>query len=182
MGIKKPYWAFSLALVLAVSCVTDQKTETQPAQTRPQTANQAAASFDPGTISREHYDTTKEDVQKFIGQVNQIIRRRDYVAWKNSLSQEYFDEISSPENLRAISELPIIKNQRIVLRNAEDYFRHVVVPSRANTRVDDSVDDIEFISENRVKAYTIRTNRAGEEQRVRLYDLEKTGNVWKIIN
>jgi hypothetical protein len=48
------------------------------------------------------------------------------------------------------------------------------VPSRANDRV----DDIEFISQKRVKAYTV--SQKGE--RLRLYDLEKTNEGWKIIN
>jgi len=71
-----------------------------------------------------------------------------------------------------------MRTRNIVLRTAEDYFQYVVVPSRADLRV----DDIEFISRDRVKAFTITTSRAGEEQRLRLYDLEKIGNSWRIIN
>jgi len=71
-----------------------------------------------------------------------------------------------------------MKSRRIVLRVPEDYFQYVVVPSRADLRV----DDIEFIGSNRVKAFTLTTNKAGEEVRLRLYDLEKVGNSWTIIN
>jgi uncharacterized protein YigE (DUF2233 family) len=49
-----------------------------------------------------------------------------------------------------------------------------VVPSRANDRV----DDISFVSPQRIKVYTV--NNKGE--RLRLYDLENLGNGWKIIN
>jgi len=136
---------------------------------------QAGTTFN---ISKEQYASTKEDVQHFIENLNQTIRRRDYNAWKAALSKEYFDKISSPENLQQVSELPAMKTRRITLKSAEDYFINVVVPSRANSRV----DDIEFISENRVKAFTVMTNASGEEQRLRLYDLEKTGNIWKIID
>jgi hypothetical protein len=110
--------------------------------------------------------------------LNQIIRRRDYNAWKAALSPEYFNKIASAENLQQVSELPAMKTRGITLKTAEDYFINVVVPSRANSRV----DDIEFIGEHRVKAFTIMTNASGEEQRLRLYDLEKTGNIWKIID
>jgi hypothetical protein len=51
---------------------------------------------------------------------------------------------------------------------------YVVVPSRTKDRV----DDIEFIGQNRVKAFTI--NNKG--QKLRLYDLEKTASGWKIAN
>jgi len=72
-----------------------------------------------------------------------------------------------------------MKTRNIILRTPEDYFTNVVVPSRANSRV----DDIEFIGTNRVKAFTVMQNsRTGEEQRLVLYDLEKVGNSWLIVN
>jgi len=134
--------------------------------------------FDPGTISRAQYDSTMDEVRKFIEELNKIIGNKNYNAWRAALSPEYFKEISSPENLKQISEQPAMKTRRIVLRTAEDYFTYVVVPSRANNHV----DDIEFFGRNRVKAFSINTNRTGEVQRLRLYDLEKEGNSWIIIN
>jgi len=138
----------------------------------------AADTFDPARITREYHSSTRAEVQHFIESLNQIIRSKNFRAWKAALSDEYFAEISSPENLSSMSEQPALKTRRIVLKTAEDYFTHVVVPSRANSRV----DDIEFISMNRVKAFTITKNRAGEEVRLRLYDLEKIDNKWTIIN
>ena len=129
-------------------------------------------------ISKEEYNSTMADVQNFIEELNRIIRRKDYNSWKAALSPEYFGQIASVENLQQVSEQPAMKVRGIILKSAEDYFINVVVPSRANSRV----DDIEFIGEHRVKAFTIMTNNSGEEQRLRLYDLEKTGNIWKIIN
>jgi hypothetical protein len=135
-------------------------------------------SFDPLMVSHQHYISTREEVQRFIQELNLIIRNMDYEAWRESLSSEYFAEISSEENLHYWSESPALTSRRIVLRTPHDYFIHVVVPSRANSRV----DDIELISENRVKAFTVNINRAGEEQWLRLYDLEKINNKWTIIN
>jgi hypothetical protein len=99
-----------------------------------------------------------------------------------ALSPERFAEISSEEYLRQISEQPIMRTRRIVLRSAQDYFTHVVRPARAN--ITDEVDniDIEFVTMNRVMAFTLTTSRTGEEQQVRLYDLEKINNAWTIIN
>jgi len=134
--------------------------------------------FDPARITREYHTSTRAEVQQFIENLNQIIKSKNFRAWKAALSDEYFTEVSSPENLQVMSEQPALKTRRIVLKTAEDYFTHVVVPARANSRV----DDIEFISMNRVKAFTITTNRAGEEVRLRLYDLEKIDDKWTIIN
>ncbi|MCL2209681.1 MAG: hypothetical protein FWC19_05745 [Treponema sp.] len=146
---------------------------------KPVTAEQPAAEvINIQEITRQHYDSTMEEVRKFIEELNKIISSRNYSAWKAALSPEYFDEISSAENLQSISDMPAMKTRKIVLKTTEDYFVHVVVPARANSRV----DDIEFITRTRVKAFSVNVNRQGEEQRLVLYDLEKEGNSWIIIN
>jgi len=179
--------ALFLILTVFLSCgtnpVPEQTRAAAPGQTTVQgntvqNAVQVEEEFNLGRITQEYYDTTKEDVQHFIEDLNRIIRNGDYNSWRATLSNDYFRKISSQENLQEWSNLPAMKTRRIVLKTAEDYFTHVVVPSRANSRV----DDIEFISVNRVKAFTVNVSNTGEEQRLRLYDLEKIGNIWKIIN
>jgi hypothetical protein len=182
---------FTLALVLLFSCGTAPNAEppqeitlqeialieeAEEVQVEEQVTSREV--FDPGSVSQEYYVLTKEDVQHFIEELNFIIRSRNYNAWRNALSPGYFAQISSAENLQQMSDTPAMKTRGIVLRTPEDYFINVVVPSRANSRV----DDIEFVSRDRVKAFTITTSRSGEEQRLRLYDLERSGNMWKIIN
>ena len=134
--------------------------------------------FDPAAVTQQQYTSTMEEVQAFIGDLNRIISTRNYQAWRARLSPEYFAVISSPEFLHQVSEQPAMKTRRIVLRSAEEYFIHVVVPSRADSRV----DNIEFAGRDKVIAYTVNINRAGEEVRLRLYDLEKVNDSWIIIN
>ena len=144
--------------------------------------------FDPGNITEEMYETTKADVQSLIADLNRIIRARNYNAWVGHLSASYLKEISSQPFLENITE-ELYKRDQIVatnlgrdprrvqkkiLRTAKDYFDNVVVPSRSNDRM----DDIDFVSENRVKAYTLDTRG----QRLILYDLELIDEKWKIIN
>jgi len=192
MGDKKSALLFILTIFLALSCgtkpVPEQAQEAAPAPTTTVTQGNTVQrtpvvnveeEFNPNAITREYYDATKDEVQHFINDLNRIISNKDYNSWRAALSDSYFREISSAENLQQISEQPAMTTRRIVLRTAEDYFMHVVVPSRANSRV----DDIEFVSRYRVKAFTVNvSSRTGEEQRLRLYDLEKIGNTWKIIN
>jgi len=185
MRIKKLITILSLPAIIAVtailffSCKTTSENVTEDTHTagNGNSAPQSNA-FDPTKISQQHYDTTREEVRRFIESMNRIIRERKFEEWKANLSPEYFAEISSAENLRSLSEQPAMKSRRIVLKTAEDYFMYVVVPSRANLRV----DDIEFISMNRVKALTFTKNSAGEDVSLRLYDLEKIDNSWTIIN
>jgi hypothetical protein len=132
----------------------------------------AAEVFDPASITQEVFDETKSDVQLLIETLNQIIRDKDYTSWRSYLGQNYLDAISDPDFLARLSESARLKSQSIVLRGPGDYFLYVVVPSRANDRV----DDIEFIGEHQVKAFTITP----KGQRLRLYNLETDGENWKI--
>jgi hypothetical protein len=134
--------------------------------------------FDPHSVSQDRFNSTKIEVQHFIEELNRIIRNKNYTAWKAELSPSFFAEISSRQFLQQVSETDAMKNRGIVLRTPEDYFINVVVPSRANSRV----DDIEFVSQNRVKAYTVMTNRDGQPQRLRLYELEYIEKIWRIVN
>jgi hypothetical protein len=176
MEVKKPLFiispVFLVVLCLFISCGSSSLSKNNDKEELTYVKKRTSK------ISKEEYAATKIDVQHFIEELNRIISKKDYNSWKAALSPEYFEQISSAENLQQVSELPAMKTRGITLKTAEDYFINVVVPSRANSRV----DDIEFIGEHRVKAFTIMTNNSGEEQRLRLYDLEKTGNIWKIIN
>jgi hypothetical protein len=178
-------------IILAVSCLSTPQGTVQEVVSAPQAESEPqvgpvrqpqtqppAEVFNPNQVTRQQYNTTMDEVRRFIENLNRIIGNRNYGSWRAALSTEYFNEISSPRNLQQISEQPAMKTRGIVLRTAEDYFIHVVVPSRANSRV----DDIEFIGQNRVKAFTVNKSAAGEEQRLVLYNLERSGNSWIIIN
>jgi hypothetical protein len=130
--------------------------------------------FDPELITPEVYNTTKRDIQQLIKELNGIIQSRNYKAWVSYLGRTYFEEINSQDFLRRVSESSFLKSKNVVLSSINDYFTHVVVPSRANSRV----DDIEFVTQKRVKAFTITANG----QRLRLYELEDFGDGWKIVN
>jgi len=132
------------------------------------------ASFDPSTISREVFVDTLGEIQQFIETLNGIISAKNYDSWLGYLGDGYRQQISSPSFLQETSETPTLKKQGVILKTAQDYFTQVVVPSRANARV----DDIEFVSQNRVKAFTLGRNGV----RLRLYDLEKVQENWKIVS
>jgi hypothetical protein len=129
----------------------------------------AAEVFDPASITKEEYDAAKAEVQQLIQKLNGIIRARNYTSWVSYLGEDYFKLISSREYLDQIKA-----TYNLALNDVREYFNKVVVPSRTNDRV----DDIKYISQNRVIVYTI--SQKGD--RLRLYDLEKTDEGWKIIN
>jgi len=134
--------------------------------------------FDPERISQELYLSTREEVQQFINQLNAIIRARNFNAWRDTLSPEYLAYLSSPDFLRQVSNEPLMRAQNRTLRNLNDYFIHVFVPSRNPDRIQTNNIDIVFINQSVVRAYTITTS--GDRQT--LYTLERINNSWKIIN
>ena len=144
--------------------------------------------FDPSSITEERLATTKADVQALIADLNRIIRARNFNAWRSYLADSYFQEISSQDFLAAMTE-ELYKRDQIVatntgkdprripkkiLKTPRDYFDSVVVPSRSNDRM----DDLDYVSETQVKAYTV-DNRGNW---LVLYDLELIDGKWKIIN
>jgi hypothetical protein len=128
----------------------------------------------PVDLSQESYDEILDEVKAFVDNLNLIIKSKNYYRWRSVLSEELLKEISSPEFLANVSNTNSMKRRGIVLKKPEDYFNYVVVPSRANSRV----DKIEIMDNNRVKAYYIDTRK---EETVRLYELAKTRDSWTII-
>ena len=168
------YFVVMAAAIILISCNTTGAATVG--------GNQQTNVFDPAKVSQAHYNATREEVQQFIERLNQIIRTRNYNAWIETLSQEYIDEYSSQATLQRISDEPLMRRQNITLRNMNDYFTRVFVPSRNPDRIQSNSVDIEFVTANRVRAFITRINNSGEENREILYNLEKIDNVWKIIN
>jgi len=171
------YFLFIIIIIVSVSCVSGPKNLTEQETVSTETQEDTAV-FSAANISQETYDSTMVDVQRFVEELNRLIRMSNYDAWVAALSKEYFEEISSPETLRRASESNAMRTRNITIRNAHDYFINIVVP--ANSRVNHRVDEIEFLSETRVMVYSLRTNREGVTEKLLLYDLEKIDNTWKI--
>ncbi|MDR1318414.1 MAG: hypothetical protein LBJ90_02220 [Treponema sp.] len=199
-----------LSLILALSCGTSPEADVEsiqepvpvpvPVPAEPAPVPQAR-SFDPANVSKDIYDATKAEVEQLVEKLNVIIAARDYDAWLSYLSDEYFEEISSPAFLKQVSDSDFMKIQRKVIRTPRDYFINVVVPSRSNNRV----DDISFITEYNVRVIQINQRRRRppadsnelarvqaegaevrdgwlyENSREIYYELEKTQDEWKIV-
>ena len=144
--------------------------------------------FDVANVSDEIFEAVMEEVKALINNLNTIIRARNYTAWLTHLSYSYYTVISSRAFLEERTE-ELFRRDQIVARNLgrdprlvsrrvlntpRDFFEHIVVPSRSNDRV----DDIYFISETRVIAFTIDTRG----NRLILYNLERIDGNWRIIS
>lgn len=135
-------------------------------------------------VSQEMYDRTLAEVKSFIDNLNVAIRDKNFKEWSSALTSERLKEVSSAKFLREQSEAPSLKTRNIILKTANDYFLQVVVPSRANSKV----DELDFIDESNVKAFFLETRNQKNEnnemvpvtRRLLLYELTKSGSDWKI--
>jgi hypothetical protein len=139
---------------------------------------------DSGGLENESYEEVFSEVKAFIERLNHIIQSKDYDKWKDALSKERFNEISSPEFLANVSSTDAMKRRNIVVNTVHDYFLNVVVPSRANSQV----DKIEILDNSRVRAFYMSSRRvvSGDKMRTEtvpllVYELRKSGNSWAII-
>jgi len=128
----------------------------------------------PVDLTQESYEEVLDEVKAFVDDLNSIIMGKNYNRWRSVLSEELYNDISSPEFLANASKWPSMKSRGIVLKEPRDYFNHVVVPSRANSQV----DKIEVMDNNRVKAFYVNTRKERTEL---VYELAKTGDSWTII-
>jgi hypothetical protein len=165
--------AILAAALLACSCVgsppaIDLGALAQPVPPEPEGEPASPEQF---VVSEEVYSRTFEEIERFIGDLNQIIRNADYESWLTYLSEEYILTTADPAYLKDQSEKPLLKQANIQLADLHDYFVHVVVPSRTQA----TLDEIEFIDENHVKAIAVLRGT-----RVILYLLENYEGQWKI--
>jgi outer membrane biosynthesis protein TonB len=78
--------------------------------------------FDPKAVSQEEYNRTKEDIQAFITNLNNIIRQRNFTAWLGDLSESYRESLESPANLAKYNRSPRLSSTGVELRNIQDFF------------------------------------------------------------
>lgn len=162
--------AILAAAALASSCAGTPPT-TAPSPDQPPQEGQDGEDSGQFVVSREVYTRTFEEIGEFIDKLNLIIRNADYESWLTFLSEEYIRVTADPLYLKDQSEKPLLKQANIQLADLRDYFAYVVVPSRTQA----TVDEIEFLDENRVKALAVLRGT-----RVILYLLERHDNQWKI--
>ncbi len=122
-------------------------------------------------VTEEVFVETFQAVEEVIGELNALIRAGQYDRWIGYLTEEYINTFSDPDLLAELSQSDRLQANGIVLEDLQDFFTEVVVPSRANLRLDDLV----FIDEDQVEAIMVI-----RDQRISVYRLRLIDNEWKI--
>jgi hypothetical protein len=135
---------------------------------------EAAGSGEPAekfVVTEEVYQKTFEEIEGVIGELNAIIRARDFARWERRLTVAYRELASSPAYLAEVSESAALKKNGVVLRSLADYFNQVVVPSRSSVKL----DKLAFVDTTHVKAITVI-----QGEPYILYWLVREGETWNI--
>ena len=198
--MKKIFYFFGLCLVVFLigSCASAPETkpvsaaETKVNEKKPQPAvvekpveaakpqvdapkpadEEVVAQFEGVSITRKEKEIAKSEIEEVVKKLNEITAKKDYGRWRYWLSKDYIKEFSKPEVLKKTSEgLPSnLKGKQ--LKNIEDYFYYVFVPSRQNGRV----DDIAYLTPTKVRVLKITST-----QTLIFYNLEKIDERWLLV-
>lgn len=121
------------------------------------------------TITEDIFEKDKKEILIIIDELANIMQQGDVQKWLLYITPSSKTYWSNPAHLNAISlKLPV---KGLKLRNIEDYFRFVFIPSRANR----SINEIRYISSKFIKAV-----QATEQQDIVYYYFEKINNQWLV--
>lgn len=119
------------------------------------------------SITQDAFLADKKEILEKIDALAQIMHAQDYGKWLYYLSPSSKAYWQDQKNLKDVSSLLPVKGY--TLKNLEDYFRMIFIPSRQNSKV----DEIRYISPTHVKAVQVRGN-----QDVVYYFFVKINNTW----
>ncbi|WP_407428899.1 hypothetical protein [Treponema sp.] len=104
-------------------------------------------------ISRDTFIDDKEKILQIIKDLDSIMKNMNYNSWLSYVEPESIDYWKLRKNLQKYEKhLPI---KGIKLRDLQDYFKHVFVPSRKGREV----TEIRYISDTYIKAVQVRDNQ-----------------------
>lgn len=172
-------------ILLVVSCQSTPETvadtEEEPAVVVPEPEQEPEPETEPPEVVEDPtvpievpeniYNQAFDEVSAVIEELNEIIGSGDFDAWQRYLTDDYKEYYSDDSVLEELSAQPRLAQENIRLRTLQDYFQHVVRPSRVGFRLESLV----FYSDTLVEAITVFRG-----QSVILYALRKTDGEWKI--
>ncbi len=188
--MKKIIYILPVVLFLLTSCVTTPKAKKEDvkefsgkAVTKKEAPKKNAklvekaddeviAEFDGIAITKKDKALAKSEIEVVVSKLNAITAESDYSGWIGFMSAEYKKEYSNPAVLKQVSKGLPGAAKGIQLKNLQDYFKFVFVPSRQNVRV----DDIIYKSPTRVKVIKKDNGKS-----LIFYNLEKINNRWLLV-
>ncbi len=123
------------------------------------------------TVSIDEFNEDKAAILRIIGELEKIMSNFEFENWKDYIDPDSIEYYSNPANLRkAQKKLP---DKMIQLKGLRDYFKHVFIPSRRQSQV----EEIRYLSKTYIKAVEVRED---EGTTVVYYYFVKKGDKWLV--
>lgn len=122
------------------------------------------------SISKDTFEDDRSTILAIIDELSVIMDKQNYKKWCTYIEPQSLEYWKKPAHLaKASSRLPV---KGISLKNLEDYFHYVFIPSRKGH----DVSQIRYISDESVKAVQV----AEDESVVVYYNFIKVNNIWMV--
>ena len=128
-------------------------------------------------VSKETFNADKAAILKKISELNVIMANRDYKSWLNYINADSKKYWSDTYTLSKASEKLPKELKGTKLRNLNDYFTYVFIPSRKGRQI----DEIRYNSADSIKAVqVVKTEGEDKLKTVVYYNFIKENGDWKV--
>ena len=125
----------------------------EPQQPEPDEYSRAISALSAeDSVSEDTFTEDKKEIMHIIDELSDIMKNKDFSKWVKYLTPASRNYWSNPANLREVSKKLPLKG--FTLKNLEDYFKYVFIPSRQGRRI----DEIRYLSSSYVKAVQVKNN------------------------
>ncbi len=128
-------------------------------------------------VSKETFNADKAAILQKIAELNVIMGKKDYNSWLKYISKDSKTYWSDTYTLSKAAEKLPKEKKGVKLKNLNDYFIHVFIPSRAGRQI----DEIRYNSAESVKAVQVtKSEEDGKTKITVYYNFVKEGGDWKV--
>lgn len=128
-------------------------------------------------VSRETFNADKAAILKKISELNEIMAKKDYNSWLKYISDDSKKYWSNSYTLLKASEKLPKELKGLKLKNLNDYFNYVFIPSRKGRQI----DEIRYNSAESVKAVQVTKSDESDKTKITVYyNFVKEAGDWKV--
>lgn len=116
-------------------------------------------------VSKETFNADKAAILKKISELNDIMTKKDYNSWLKYISEDSKKYWSNSYTLLKASEKLPKDLKGLKLKNLNDYFNYVFIPSRKGRQI----DEIRYNSAESVKAVQVTKSEENDKTKITVY-------------
>ena len=169
--------AAAVAVLALASCQSTKQEEPAKAVTENDLEYQRSINKIEGkVVTIETFNADKAAILKKISELNVIMTKKDFNSWLGYISADSKKYWSDSYTLSKASEKLPKELKGVKLKNLNDYFNYVFIPSRKGRQI----DEIRYNSAESVKAVQVSKSEDGKTKSIVYYNFVKESGDWKV--